>query len=203
MKKTILILSILFTILISCNKDEEETFTPTLPPITTTGANTFGCYIDGKLLIPRDGDGTFNSPSHGVKYFGTGNYPTDYNASLSVNDYTGNARFMQIYFKDLQRGVNEYTIQNSNCQNFVTGNPNRTMNLYCRIKDEITQENKYYCSLEDTGILNIIRYDVSTGILSGTFSCSAVNQNDINDIIEITEGRFDIIWGTINDKEFP
>ena len=24
-----------------------------------------------------------------------------------------------------------------------------------------------------------------------------------NDIIEITQGRFDIVWGTINEKEFP
>jgi len=199
----ILLLIVLSLSMTSCKSDDEDVFTPTLPPITQTGANTFGCYIDGKLLVPRDGEGTFNSPSHGATCFGTGNYPTDYNSSLTIHDYTGNARFMQIYFQDIQRGVNEYNIQQSNCQNMVTGNPNPTMNLYCRIKDETTQESKYYCSIENTGILNITRYDVSTGILSATFSCSAVNKDDANDIIEITEGRFDIVWGTINDKEFP
>jgi hypothetical protein len=71
------------------------------------------------------------------------------------------------------------------------------------LKDEQTGENKYYCSIENSGNLNITRYDYSNGIISGTFDFNAVNKDDSNDIIEITEGRFDISWRKINEKEFP
>ena len=205
MKTTILILSVLFTTLTSCNSNNNETgYSPILPPITTTGANTFGCYIDGELLLPRDGDGTFGYPSHAVDYFGLGNIPTDYNSSLTVHDYkSGNAGMLQLNIENTQNGVGEYLIKESNCQEWSSGNPPPTINLLVKWKDKQTEEIKYYCSIEDIGTLKILRYDVPNNILSATFSCSAVNYYDPNDIIEITEGRFDIIWGTIGDKEFP
>ena len=38
-----------------CTKTtEEERWNPELPPITQTGANTFGCKINGVIMIPRD-----------------------------------------------------------------------------------------------------------------------------------------------------
>ena len=61
MKKSILLI-LLITLCFGCGND--DTITPnerTLPPITQTGANTFGCYIDDLLFIPRNGDGTFNN----------------------------------------------------------------------------------------------------------------------------------------------
>ncbi len=180
----------------SCSKSD-DTFTPTLPPITQVGANTFGCYLDGQLLVPRNGEGTFNSPSPGATYFVTGNVPTDYNSVLYVNDYKSGTKWLQLSFEDIQNGEGTYEIKDSNCQDFSGGNPNPTINLFFNLN------NTLYCSIEDTGTLNITRYDYSNGILSGTFSCSAVNVNDSNDIIEVTEGRFDIVWGTIRDKVFP
>ncbi len=206
MKTTILILSILFTTLTSCNSnDNNETgYSPTLPPVTTTGANTFGCYIDGKLLLPRDGDGTFGYPSHAVDYFVSGNVPTAYKSSLTVHDYkSGNAGMFQLNIENTQNGIGEYLIKESNCQEWVSGNPPPTINLLVKWKDEQTEEVKYYCSIEDTGTLNILKYDYANGILSATFSCSVVNYYDPNDIIEITEGRFDITWRTVDEKEFP
>ena len=35
------------------NKDVE----PQLPPETTTGAMTFGCKVNGKVFVPKDGRG--------------------------------------------------------------------------------------------------------------------------------------------------
>ena len=66
MKTTILTFYLL--ILISCNSNDENGFTPTLPEATQTGANAFGVYIDGKLLVPRDGEGTFNLASKGMQF---------------------------------------------------------------------------------------------------------------------------------------
>jgi hypothetical protein len=50
MKKLLLIISLLTIIQISCNSSDEG-FTPTLPPETKTGANTFGVTINGKVYI--------------------------------------------------------------------------------------------------------------------------------------------------------
>ena len=187
MKTTILTFYVLITTLTGCSDD--TSFAPSLPPITQTGANTFGCYIDGNLLVPRDGDGTFNSPSHGATHFVTGTPPTDYNSSLTIHDYTGNARLLQLYIENVQNGEGLYQIKESNCQDFAGGNPNPSINIYCRLKDEQTGENKYYCSIENSGNLNITRYDYSNGIISGTFDFNAVNKDDSNDIIEITRNK--------------
>ncbi len=37
-----------------CKKKTEE---PQLPPETTTGAMTFGCKVNGKVFVPKDGRG--------------------------------------------------------------------------------------------------------------------------------------------------
>lgn len=205
MKNKILILLFSFPLwgLGGCNNND-DTFTTTLPPITQIGANTIGCYIDGKLLVPRDGDGTFNLASHGAEFLGSGTPPNYTSHAIIMHDYkSNNAGLLSIHIIDLF--VNEegnYPILASNCEEFIGGNPNLTVNLYCRWKDELTGENKYYCSIENTGTLIITRFDLPNRIVSGTFSCSAVNRDDPNDIIEITQGRFDFHWATINGKEF-
>ena len=40
-------------------------------------------------------------------------------------------------------------------------------------------------------------------IISGTFSCKAVNLNNPNDIINVTEGRFDVTKNTLITTNFP
>jgi len=202
--KNILLLLYISLITLSCNKDEEETFTPTLPPITTTGENTFGCYIDGNLLIPRDGEGSFNLASHGVNYYASGDYP-DYNShAIIAHNYKDNAGLMQIQIIGLYEfGEYVHQIKDSNCQDWVGGNPNPTINLFCRWKDKNSEEIKYYCSIENTGYLEIIKLDIPNRIVSGTFSCKVVNQNNPDDVIEITKGRFDFNWSTINETTFP
>lgn len=49
--KLILLLLLLTPLLYSCESifGEDE---PELPPITTTGEDTFGCKIDGKVFVP-------------------------------------------------------------------------------------------------------------------------------------------------------
>jgi hypothetical protein len=203
--KYILLLVLLHT-LHSCSGgdgdgDGDGTFTPTLPAITQTGENTFGCYIDGNLLTPRDGTGTFNNPDKGMKYLGSGTGPDyDYN-EINIRDYkSGNGGIIKIHFIDLhQNGEGVYTINESNCEDGIDANNN--INITCRWLDEATQTYKWYCSIENAGTLNITRYDLANRIVSGTFSCTVKNKDDPSDIIEITEGRFDIKWDSI--PSFP
>ena len=198
MKTTLLILSLI--ILNSCSTND-DTFTPTLPPITQTGANTFGVYIDGKLLTPRDGTGTFNSPDGGMSYSGLGEAPNYLYNEIRVRGFkSGFGGLMNIHIVNLhENNEGAYPINESNCQDNVDANP--TINIRCRWWDETSQAYKWYCSIENTGTLNITRYDFENRIVSGTFSCKAVNRDDPNDIIEITQGRFDIKWDAI--PSFP
>ena len=68
LKTTLLLFAITF---FKCedNINNQQTFRPTLPLITLTGKNTFGCYIDGKLLIPRDGTGGIKKKQQRIELF--------------------------------------------------------------------------------------------------------------------------------------
>ena len=50
MKKSLL-LFLIFALFFACNKDDEPTPEPELPPLTTEGLNTLGCYINGEPWV--------------------------------------------------------------------------------------------------------------------------------------------------------
>ncbi|KMQ67526.1 hypothetical protein ACM44_14780, partial [Chryseobacterium koreense CCUG 49689] len=59
MKNLILIFA-LATLSLACGRSSEnqqDTYNPQLPPITQTGANTFGCKINGVVMVPRNSIG--------------------------------------------------------------------------------------------------------------------------------------------------
>jgi len=185
--------------LVSCLRNNE--FTPTLPDATTIGANTFGCYADGILITPRDGTGTFGLDDEGMEYWSS---PSSFSYNeIDVEDFKkGNS--LRIHIIDIaQNGEGTFPIKEGNCHKGVDAN--QTLNIYCVLWDETHQKYKWYCSIEDSGFLTITRFDFDNRILSGTFYCRAVNRDDATDIIEITQGRFDIKWDVLNNGEvsFP
>lgn len=196
MKTTILTFYLLIITLTSCNSSDEG-FTPTLPPITQTGENTFGCYIDGNLLIPRDGTGYYGGSDDGMETSVLGEAPNWIYKDINVHDYKTNTNgIMNIHFVNLhENGEGQFNIKESNCEKGIWANT--TINIRCRM------ENKWYCSIENTGTLTITRYDYDNRIFSGIFNCSAVNRDNPDDIIEITQGRFDIKWDTLLSVDFP
>jgi hypothetical protein len=58
--------------------------------------------------------------------------------------------------------------------------------------------NRQYSSFNNSGNVTFSKIDIKKGIYSGTFSVKLKNKDDENDIIEITEGRFDINLNTVN-----
>jgi len=202
MKTTILIINLLFITLTSCNNDDNG-FTPTLPPATQSGENTFGCYVDGKLLTPRDGTGTYLGADRGMQFLGLGTPPNYTYNEIKVRDFkSGNGGIIIIHFNNLhQNNEGVFDINQSNCQDGLSANNN--INITCRLWNEETQEFEWFCSVNNTGKLTVTKYNFENRLLSGTFSCSVVNQNNPNDIIEITEGRFDIKWDTLPNTTFP
>lgn len=184
---------IILLTLISCeNKDDSSS----LPPITTTGENTFGCYVNGVLVTPRDGPGGLNGqPAEGM-YILAGNSidKVEYD-EIRVRDWKSGTRgIVRIYFEpDLYKlGAGTYMVQSSR-EDTPDGKP--IVLLTIRLHDE------WYNSVAGTGEVNLLRVDSVNRIVSGTFSCEAVA--DPNNRIKITEGRFDININTLYKTLFP
>ncbi len=190
--------------LVSCsNNSDYQPFVPSLPPITQTGANTFGCYIDGVLLTPRDGTGDLYSDHKGMRISALGSGPNYIYDEIYVDDRKSEkGGLLRIHLIELhENGEGTFTINESNCQNGLDANI--SINLNCRIYDATAQIYKWYCSMENAGTLSITRYDLDNRILSGTFSCTMQNRDNPNERIEITQGRFDIKWDTLDETDFP
>jgi hypothetical protein len=202
LKTTLLLFAITF---FKCedNINNQQTFRPTLPLITLTGKNTFGCYIDGKLLIPRDGTGGIKKNNKGLSYFGLGDGPNYIHNEIYIDDRKSEkGSLMRIHLVELHKnGEGTFNINKSNCQNGLEANNN--ININCRVYDDTEQIYKWYCSIENAGKLTITRYDLNNRIISGTFNCTMQNKENPKDIIEITDGRFDIKWDTLDETIFP
>ena len=54
-RQSFLLFACLFSLLLSASRCKKDRFE--LPPETTTGANTFGCKVNGKVFVPRSGNG--------------------------------------------------------------------------------------------------------------------------------------------------
>jgi hypothetical protein len=186
--------------ILGCEKDNTN-FSPSLPAVTQTGENTFGCYVGGVLVVPRSGKGGTLGPSAGMLLY-SGSSPdslSNYDNDLRVRDHKSgtNATFiLHISSMDsIYKSSRE--IKESNCENPLTGFLNPTINVSCTLYDPTSNTTKQFCSIENSGILTITNYDIENKIFSGTFHCRAMNLANPEEIIEITEGRFDINWGTL------
>lgn len=169
-----------------------------LPPITQTGANTFGVTIKGKVYIPRDPLGINVGPQgHGVIF--TGSDIGTWREIIVVDGASAVGFKMVIHFKDLvNQGVGTYQLKQSDFHDNIDSAP--IDHIYFKIWDSAINNYVYYGSLENQGELNVTRRD--SGILSGTFKGIFARYNNPTDKIEITDGRFDFNLNTLTKTEF-
>lgn len=200
MKRAILILVSIF-FLTGCSKDNNNNNLK-LPPETSVGANTFGCYINGKLVVPRDGTGTYLGPDRAVYFFGGYPNTTDY-YEICIYDYKSErtSKILMHLQSVHQIGTGIYQIDESNGSSNIDGlNHNY---FHCRVFNENTNSYQYYRSYVNSGTCKITRYDFDNRIISGTFSCRLRNSANLQDEIEVTNGRFDFKWSTLDQTHFP
>lgn len=199
MKHTLLLA--LFLMLLGCSSDSNPE--DGLPPETQTGANTFGCLIDGKLLTPRSGNNNIVNPAWGATMWGGVPNVNDY-SELEVRDLKSprGASFL-LHIKQLAiYGVGDYVIDKSNGMSNVDGFDHTY--LHCVIFDNATNSYQQYVSFDNSGLLKIKFIKPTPGsIVSGTFNCKVRNIQNPNDEIEITNGRFDVKPLTITQTYFP
>ncbi|MEQ8927143.1 MAG: hypothetical protein RLO81_15085 [Fulvivirga sp.] len=192
---------------ISCSNDEPQ---PTLPPITEEGLNTFGCYVDGELLLPKDGSpgiGSIGGGANGLMVYylidsatnskGEKFGPT-YFAILASNYVDKGGDLIYLYIPSIFEGE-DYTINESHGHGSGASSPHSHVlgNLYDS-DDQVTR----YLSFPNSGKVTITRYDTIETIISGTFDLEMVDENSKTDTIKITDGRFDINWGNLNCGHF-
>ncbi|WP_026977450.1 hypothetical protein [Flavobacterium tegetincola] len=115
MKK--LFLLFLTTLIISCSSDDSSSDPASrLPPETQTGANTFGCIIDGKILLPRSGNTSQINPLSGADL--TRGYPSfdfDYLELKIIDHKSTNGSILFIHMHNaIENGTGNYVIDESN-----------------------------------------------------------------------------------------
>jgi hypothetical protein len=152
------------------------------------------------LITPRNGTGTFYGPDRGVLITQGSNFS---HKLISVHDFESErTSSITIRIKKLDSiGVGYYIVNESGCSQGDDSFDNN--NMYCRIFDYSEGIYKTYCSFENSGEIIITRYDRDNRILSGTFSGRVRNKNNPNDIVDITDGRFDFDLNTVHTTIFP
>jgi len=191
------LLFILIAFLIVGCRDSSDDNSPKLPPETQTGANTFGCLVNGRLFYPRDGTFDIMGANKAVVYSGNNKF----DEILVANFKDGKPlNYMYFHIHDLPtKGVGEYVWKESNFNKGIDGLMQNY--LYVRAFDYTTNTWKWYTSYENSGKTVITKYG-GQPIVSGTFS-GKLRTADGKETIEITNGRFDINTSTIDLKNFP
>lgn len=158
-----------------------------LPDITETGENTFGCLINGEIWAANGPPGCFYcgpNPSARVDYsyiYDTSSigYRPDYLYLGARNSYQDIiSQKIQIVL------IIDYT--------FNVGDPILLNDPSVRF-EFLDEQNNCWLESDSTtnGFLQINRYDVDEGIVSGIFEASL---SDSCTTVEITEGRFDLTF---------
>ncbi|MCL2027827.1 MAG: hypothetical protein FWG79_04990 [Bacteroidales bacterium] len=157
---------------VECQKEE---FFETLPPETQTGANTFGCYVNGELFVMNPNAIMFAASR------------TLYNRETEILDIFINT--------GLLTGDGQMRL-------LIDGSlEGRSIFLTAYFSPSGTHLSCPGFAYEKCGSVNITRFDTINRIVSGTFNfigrCArGFNTNQIeyvgDSIVHITEGRFDI-----------
>ena len=174
------ILSLFFVLFLfaSCDKNgsifngEEK-----LPTASTTGANTVGCLINGKVFLPHQSG---INPSVNCFY-----------------QIEGGEQYFVMNFADLRNGKNEMVVlmlRKIDVKEDEVYKLNKTFNIAPELTGGLgvysSEESQlFYTNEIVTGELKITRLDISKSIIAGSFWFDAVNDKGTK--VEIREGRFD------------
>ena len=166
-------LSLLFLLafsLIACNDDDDNPISEIdkLPLATQTGANTFGCLLDGEVFKPDNLPNSTNC----FYQFENGEYYFTVSAARNNANTIATGISLKTEMKEIQEG---------NTYDLVEPNPNEAYGLY-------SYGYLYYTSQIHTGKLTITK--LTNQIVSGTFWFDVQDTNGV--VHQIREGRFDM-----------
>ncbi len=162
-----------------CSKKIDE-----LPGYTETGEGTFGVKVNGALWAPQGFGVVPTGPILEGKYAG--------NNSVTINarDYSKqpNETEFEIYLRDLN-GTGTYQLNTA-----TSKHPNGATASYgYYVQRKFRPLNEWMTNATHTGTVTVTKWDPATGILAGSFQFRAGYTENPNDVITVTEGRFDVI----------
>ena len=172
MKKILLILLTSFA-LSCCNNDDDKPIAEIdkLPPATQTGANTFGCLLDGKAFLPGNGQNTLDCVYQFVN--------DEYYFALQGNNEINNFSVL------IGLSTNAKHIEQNNTYALNGNIPFNAYGTYALNGMFSTTDGATY-----TGELTITKLDEINHIVSGTFWFDIMDFQD--NLHQIREGRFDM-----------
>jgi hypothetical protein len=168
----LLFVFISFSLILSCKKDG-------LTKATQNGANTFSCKINGKAFQPCRDEGLFGSPSL------WGGVSISAMTIASINAKCNNnfpKKTISIELSNFH-GEGEYLLSDPN-----------NNGSYTEYIPVLPLVRVYESPATTAGKVIITKDDRANYILSGTFEFTAANTDSTNDIVTITDGRFDISY---------
>jgi hypothetical protein len=176
------LLVILFLAILLGSCEDNHTTNPTqnkppteeqLPPITTTGAGTFGCKVNGKVWVAKS-----NKTGWPPTYASISKHH-DWNVNITGNIVLNNTKDVVIGITYFNTFSNHYPLYMRKDNASSAGYSDRVVNQQWKT-DSIVG-----------GAVTITRFDTINQIVSGTFFFDCVNK-ETNDTMHITEGRFDM-----------
>src|SRR6185312_7628409 len=176
MKNIFVILSLISLLFIasSCPKNPDSpTNNPQLPPATQTGANTFGCLLNGKIWLPSGNSGL---PSLIAQY-----YRGDFTIAVKRNGNPDGAQSLSWAYKPIFKpGIYYFKSKYNDGYPAV---------MYGNILTSCSYATEDNDSLQNQ--VTITKLDSVNRIISGTFNLYFLPTSNDCDTIRITSGRFD------------
>jgi len=152
-----------------------------LPPATQTGANTFGCLVNGQAFVPKNRS-ILQGPDLQCNYIYTAG---GYHLTVAGGNKSSNGNITDIIVGTDSLAIAEGETLHFNT--FVSGNAQASYTLY---SFDNTRGDQYATNNTVSGQLVITKLDPTKQIVSGTFYFNAVNNK--GDSVKVTDGRFDM-----------
>lgn len=184
-KKTLIVRNFIFlipaflsiTIIITSCKKQPVDQLSLLPAATQTGANTFGCLVNGKAFLPKKSFSVIARTDLSCFYSNTENgYVFNIGASRDLG--SGSSDVVGIATDSLKISEGE------------TINLTKAFTPTLAFGDYAINVSSYTTNASATGELTITHLDMIKQIVSGTFQFNAVSKS--GDTVKITNGRFDV-----------
>ncbi|MCH4824567.1 DUF6252 family protein [Gramella lutea] len=188
-KILILVLSL---IIFSCSTNDDDGTNSDLPEITSEGAYTFGCKINGQVFLPKNDQGCLNCGSPNPLRLGYSQDRENDEYHLSViarNDINGDASINLDLYLDEPLEERVYDLSESYIPSIDRTWPNASSSIYREISGE-TINSYFKTTSEVTGTLEIIEINESERFIAGIFQFQAINEE--GKVLNFTDGRFDI-----------